>query len=303
MFAKQLRSRTTKYLLQSASFNADFWNFYVAMLGATLPGDVPNIVPVLVEDEGRVGLGDPPGALFDLMLELVPSPASVAEGDEDLCRPSLVADVLQDRDARRNRKAIRDGDGLRPTVIGTMDHEADFRLDRPARKDAHAARNIAVLLAERLENTGERLLSDRLVDDDPDGAAGTVFNDQDDCALEARVAHPGRGDQQLAGERGLSGRFVRPKRRPEEGRLQDERRDDKAETTQPDRGHVSPARLRGGSRIPRARCSPKERCSETGSQLVSGSLMAHSLRTTSDPRGGTTGSIRPFNSSPAEYQA
>ncbi len=67
------------------------------MLGATLPGDIPNIVPVLVEDEGRVGLGDPPGALFDLMLELVPSPASVAEDDEDLCRPSLVADVLQDR--------------------------------------------------------------------------------------------------------------------------------------------------------------------------------------------------------------
>src|SRR5208337_609135 len=84
MSAKQLWSRTTKYLLQSASFNADFWNFYVTMLGATLPGDIPNIVSVLVEDEGRVGFGDPPGALFDLMLELVPSPASVAEGDEDL---------------------------------------------------------------------------------------------------------------------------------------------------------------------------------------------------------------------------
>ncbi len=109
------------------------------MLGATLPGDIPNIVPVLIEDEGRVGLGDPPGALFDLMFKLVPSPASVAEGDEDLCRASLVADVLQDRDARRNRKAIRDGDGLRPMVIGTVYHEADFRLDRAARKDAHAA--------------------------------------------------------------------------------------------------------------------------------------------------------------------
>ena len=134
MSAKQLRSRTTKYLLQSASFNADFWNFYVTMLGATLPGDIPNIVPVLVEDEGRVGLGDPPGALFDLMLELVPSPASVAEGDEDLCRPSLVADILQDRDARRDRNAIRDGDGLRPTVIGTVYHEADFSKSCSKRK-------------------------------------------------------------------------------------------------------------------------------------------------------------------------
>jgi hypothetical protein len=28
-----------------------------------------------------------------------------------------------------------------------------------------------------------------------------VLNDQDDRALEARVAYPGRGDQQLAGER------------------------------------------------------------------------------------------------------
>jgi hypothetical protein len=32
-------------------------------------------------------------------------------------------------------------------------------------------------LAERLENAGERLLSDRLVDDDPEGAARAVLND------------------------------------------------------------------------------------------------------------------------------
>ncbi len=142
-----------------------------------------------------------------------------------------------------------------------MYHEADFRLDRAARKDAHAARNIAVLLAERLENAGERLLSDCIVDDDPDGAAGTVLNDQDDRALEVRVAHPGRGDQQLAGERGASRCFVMPRqRRPEEGRLQDERGDDKAKRTQPDRERVSPPRLRSGSRIARAQRSPKERC-------------------------------------------
>ena len=208
---------------------------------ATLPDDIPNMVPVLVEDEARVSLGDPPGAFCDLMLELVRSPTSVAEGDKDLCWPSLVADVLQNRDARRDRKLIRDGDGLRPTVVGAVDHEADFRLDRAAGKDAHAARDIAVVLAQRLENAGERLLSDRPVDDDPHGAAGTVLNDQDDRALEARVAHPGRGDQQLAGERRSSGRLVRPRqRRPEESRLQDERRDDEAETTAPDRGHVPP---------------------------------------------------------------
>src|SRR5208282_2127919 len=100
------------------------------MLGASFPGDVPDIVPVLVEDEGRVGLGGRPGALFDLVLELSRFPAGVAEGDEDLRRPSLVGDVPQDRDVRRDRKAIRDGDGLRPTVIGTVDYEADLRLHR-----------------------------------------------------------------------------------------------------------------------------------------------------------------------------
>jgi hypothetical protein len=67
-------------------------------------------------------------------------------------------------------KAIRDRDGLWPTVIGTVDYEADFRLDRAAREDAHAAHSVAVLLAECLEDAGERLLSDRLVDDDPAGA-------------------------------------------------------------------------------------------------------------------------------------
>jgi hypothetical protein len=135
-----------------------------------------------------------------------------------------------------------------------VDDEADFRLDRAAREDAHAARSVAVLLAERLEDAGERLLSDRLVDDDPEGAVRPLLNDQNDRALEARVAHPGSGDQQLADERGASRRFVRPGQpRPEEGSLQDERRDDQAETMQPDRGHGSPARLRGGSKIARAR--------------------------------------------------
>ena len=130
-------------MLQSASLNADFWNFRVTILGATLPGDIPNIVPVLVEDEGRVGLGDPPGALFDLMLELVRSPASVAEGEEDLCWPFLLpmSRKIAMLEVIERRSVMRDG--LRPTVIGTVDHEAEFRLDRAAREDAHVARNIA----------------------------------------------------------------------------------------------------------------------------------------------------------------
>jgi hypothetical protein len=57
------------------------------MLGAMLPGIFPDMVPVLVKDERWVGLRDPPSALFDLMFELVRSPAGVAEGDENLCWP------------------------------------------------------------------------------------------------------------------------------------------------------------------------------------------------------------------------
>ena len=63
------------------------------MLGAMLPGIFPDMVPVLVENEGWVGLRDPPSALFDLLFELVRSPPGVAEGDENLCWPSSVADV------------------------------------------------------------------------------------------------------------------------------------------------------------------------------------------------------------------
>ena len=60
------------------------------MFGATLPGILPDIVLVFVKNESWVGLRDPPSALFDLMFELVLSPAGVAEGDENLCWPSLV---------------------------------------------------------------------------------------------------------------------------------------------------------------------------------------------------------------------
>jgi hypothetical protein len=69
----------------------DSWDSWTCarseMLGAMLPGIFPDMVPVLVEDERWVGLRDPPSALFDLMFELVRSPAGVAEGDENLCWP------------------------------------------------------------------------------------------------------------------------------------------------------------------------------------------------------------------------
>jgi hypothetical protein len=41
---------------------------------------------------------------------------------------------------------------------------------------------------KRFESTGNRALADRLVDDDPESAAWIMLCDQDDGALEARVA-------------------------------------------------------------------------------------------------------------------
>jgi hypothetical protein len=56
-------------------------------------------------------------------------------------------------------------------VFGTVHDEADFRLDRAAREHAHAASSLATFLANRLKDAGDRGLSDRFVDDDPDGAS------------------------------------------------------------------------------------------------------------------------------------
>jgi hypothetical protein len=52
-------------------------------------------------------------------------------------------------------------------------------------------------LPKRLENAGDRGLADRLIDDDPESAAWIMLDDQDDGALEVRVAHGGGCDQQL----------------------------------------------------------------------------------------------------------
>src|SRR5208282_161810 len=151
------------------------------MLGAMLPGVIPEILPVLIENQVRIGLRGPPCALLDFTFELVRFPAGVAEGHEDFDWPLLFADIPQNLDARCHRKAIIDGDGLRPMVIGAVHDEAEFRLDRAARENAYGARKVAALLAKLLEKAGERALSDRFVDDDPNGAGRAVLDDQYDC--------------------------------------------------------------------------------------------------------------------------
>jgi len=123
------------------------------MLGGMSPSVIPDIVPVLVEDESRVGLSNRPGVLFDLMLELVRSPAGVAESHENFGGPFLGANVPQDLEARCHRQAIVDRDGLRATVIGAVHDEADFRLDRAAQEHAHLAGYVAALLAWYLHDT------------------------------------------------------------------------------------------------------------------------------------------------------
>src|SRR5271156_718821 len=84
------------------------------MLGAALPGVVPDLVPVLVEDQRRIGLRNSPGPQFDLAFELARSPAGVAEGHEDFGRPFLGANVPQYIEARRHGNPIVYSDGLRP---------------------------------------------------------------------------------------------------------------------------------------------------------------------------------------------
>jgi hypothetical protein len=85
-------------------------------------------------------------------------------------------------------------------VVDAVHDEAEFRLDRAAREHAHSAGNVVALLTERFKDAGDRGLPDQLVYDDPDGAVPVVLDDQNDRALEMRVTHRRRGDQQLAGQ-------------------------------------------------------------------------------------------------------
>ncbi len=116
----------------------------------------------------------------------------------------------------------------------------------------------------------------------------------------------------MAGEGGASRRFrfVRPgQRRPEESGLQDERRDDQAETTQPDRGHGSPVRLRGGPRIaPRferaviliVEHGPDGALGIVINKPVGEQPLASVFKTLGQKEGNVAGSVRVFSGGPVQ---
>ena len=65
-------------------------------------GPKPRLSAEQLAQFAQVVDANPPRVLFDLVLELVRSPACVTEGDEELCRPFLVANILQDRQVQRH---------------------------------------------------------------------------------------------------------------------------------------------------------------------------------------------------------
>src|SRR5262249_52770406 len=96
------------------------------VLRPALHGIVPDLVPVLVEDELGVWWRREPEAVGKLALELARRPAGVAECDEAFARAAMVADVAQDLEARRHRDAAIDVDGVGAMVFGAVDHKADL---------------------------------------------------------------------------------------------------------------------------------------------------------------------------------
>jgi hypothetical protein len=81
-------------------------------------------------------------------------------------------------------------------------NETQLRLHRAAGKDTHRAGGRIGSLPDCFEQRRQRLFAERTVDDQPHRAALIVADHQDDGLPEARVAHAGGGDQELAGEPG-----------------------------------------------------------------------------------------------------
>src|SRR6266851_254876 len=136
------------------------------VLRAASHGALPELFPVLVENQGRLFRGDKPDAACEFTLELAGRPARIAEENEALLRSPVVADVAQDLGRRGHRHAPVNVDGFGAAIIGAVDDKADLRRHRTAREHAHAAVGRVFLLTERLENTCERTLSQWPIEDE-----------------------------------------------------------------------------------------------------------------------------------------
>jgi hypothetical protein len=79
-----------------------------------------------------------------------------------------------------------------------MQDETDLRFHRSARKDAWTPFHALGILADCLQDTGERPDFDRLVDDNAEGPVLIVVENQDNRVPEYRVGHIWPSNQKLS---------------------------------------------------------------------------------------------------------
>src|SRR5262249_53551352 len=105
--------------------------------------------------------------------------------------------------------------GVLEEEVAGVQHEASAGLDRPAAQHLHALgvfRQLDLLGlvddVELYQELGKIDAARRAIDHDAHGAVGGMRAHIDHRALEARIAHHGHGDQQLAIEIAAAGRIV-----------------------------------------------------------------------------------------------
>jgi hypothetical protein len=94
-----------------------------------------------------------------------------------------------------------------------MQDESDGGLHRTSREDADGALNARCILTDRAHKRGQRTLADWLVDGDTHGAIPVVARQEDDGVGETGITHHRCRDQKLSGQRGISGRDLRYRKR------------------------------------------------------------------------------------------
>ena len=114
-------------------------------------------------------------------------------------------DVAQHVGRRCERNLAVDIDGIGEMIVGAVDDKADLGTDRPAEKDAHVVRHSGRIEAEGLQQTRDRPLAERPVDDDTQRALATMLSHQDNRAFEWRTLQCRRRNEELAAERRTAG--------------------------------------------------------------------------------------------------
>ncbi len=160
----------------------------------------PDTRPVLIEHQLRIFGCREPAVLGEFVFELTWSPAGVAKSDEEFQRTFMMADVVQNFATRGHGNSSIDIEGFSAMIVCAVHDKADPGLDRTARKDAYAAIDPRILLAHLSQETSERTVFDRVIDDNAEGTLSIVLQHEDDRVIEAWIAYIRRSDEQLSGE-------------------------------------------------------------------------------------------------------